>query len=430
MNLQSNHITVTCYQLIKILLLICLSFLFTACVGPQTVTVEPSDTPQPATATPTATATERPTDTPAPSSTPTEIEASPTPVPITELVSIIDAGLVAEGQGWVIAAGRLLWTTNDGDSWRDISPAHDQNAIITNTFFLNSDEGWVVAIPQPGAELVTLPVTIFHTRDGGVSWQQNSFKADLPFGVFTGITDLKYLDRQHGWLVVNQTASMHSSAADLYNTQDGGSTWDVSELPFNGPIYFISPEIGWMTGSCCTGAPRQLFRSGDGGQTWEQQVLVANPVEDDFEYHDYRLPFFFDELEGLLAVTIRDVFYDPVQVGIFQTEDSGETWEQLTTFDPEEATEPGPGSGVQVQFLDPMKWIAAVEKSVYTTNDGGLTWERYEQIELPGWHYQTTLINEREGWSLVFKDNCGSDCLLLYRTSDGGVTWEPVGETE
>ena len=62
---------------------------------------------------------------------------------------------------------------------------------------------------------------------------------------------------------------MNSSAADLYRTSDGGLTWDRLRLPFDGRIHFITPSIGWIIGSCCTGAPRGLFRTADGGVPWQ-----------------------------------------------------------------------------------------------------------------------------------------------------------------
>ena len=156
-------------------------------------------------------------------------------------------------------------------------------------------------------------------------------------------------------------------------------------------------------------------------------MLAPNPVEG-FDYHGYRLPVFFDEQDGLLAVTIRNEFYEAVEVGIYQTEDGGASWQLATTLIPTEMIEPGSSSWVQVQFLQPNTWLVAVGKALYVTRDAGEAWERLEQPDLPGWHYQLMFVNEQVGWSLVFKDNCGGDCLLLYKTSDGGATWEMPGE--
>ncbi|MBE0411136.1 MAG: hypothetical protein IBX69_15550 [Anaerolineales bacterium] len=430
MHTQSHHTTVRVYRLTTLTILILLVWLAGGCADPAAVTPDPSATVQVETPTrePTSTPTQSATETPSPSATPLETKPSPTSAPITQLEAIRDAGLVAEDQGWVISAQRLLWTSDGGDSWLDITPVHQGELIITNAFFLGADQGWVVMIPPPEVEQVSIEILVFYSQDGGETWEQNSWQADLPFGVYSGLTDLKFIDSQTGWLVVNQTMTMNASAADLYRTQDGGLTWQMSQLPYNGAVHFINAEVGWTIGSCCTGASRQLFRSQDGGQTWDQQAFVPNPVEDGFDYHDYHLPIFFDQQEGLLAVLHKDVFYDVVEVGIYRTTDGGSSWQPVTTFSPDELAEPGPGAFTQVQFLQPEYWIAAVGKSIYVTDDAGESWTRLEQDTLPGFHYRLMFASENMGWSVLFRDNCGDNCLLLYQTGDGGETWEALGE--
>jgi photosystem II stability/assembly factor-like uncharacterized protein len=432
MNIQNNHTLFLSYCLTALVFMVSIALLVSGCVGPATVTIVPSATDQTDTTTPEpgSTATRSPTLTTTPSPTSTEATPSPTPVPVTHLRSIFDAGLVAEGQGWVISAGRLLWTPDGGDHWEDITPDHNKDLIITNVFCIDINHCWVAMVPQPQVEQVKLEIIVFYSQDGGKTWQQSSLEAALPFGMYSGITDLGFIDEQTGWLVVNQTASMNASAGDLYFTRDGGKTWQMSELPFNGPVNFINDDLGWMIGSCCTGAPRQLFRSENGGSTWEQQILAPNPVDDGFDYHDYQLPVFVNKEIGYVAVTYRDVFYETVEVGFYLTYDEGNTWQQITTFGPSELSDPGPGSAIQVQFLDAETWIAALGNAVCVTDESGESWEIFEIEELPGWHYRLMFVTEHIGWSLVFRDYCGDDCLVLYQTMDGGVTWAALGEDQ
>jgi hypothetical protein len=35
-------------------------------------------------------------------------------------------------------------------------------------------------------------------------------------------------------------------------------------------------------------------------------------------------------------------------------------------------------------------------------------------------------VTEDLGWSLVFEDNCGQACLLLFKTADGGRSWSAL----
>lgn len=339
--------------------------------------------------------------------------------------AVSEARLISPTEGWVRTRGTLLWTSDGGDSWREITPPGMGDVAYRDVFFLDANLGWVATSAGSAGVQESIPIQVLRTQDGGGTWSSNELVATLKLGAVTGPRNLEFVDPLHGWLSVDQTLTMNSSAADLYRTSDGGVTWERSTLPFGGDTHFITPAIGWALGSCCTGAPNRLYRTVDGGLTWQEQTLAPNPDQTDFEYSAISLPEFADDRNGALAVRIRDALLSPVGVALYRTGDSGETW-PLTATLPLPPHPPGISSDIAAQFLEPETWIVFKDNVLYRSFNGGETWEQVPQRGLAGFHDQLQLATANAGWSVVFRNNCGSGCLLLYRTIDGGLTWAPV----
>ena len=342
-----------------------------------------------------------------------------------------EAHLLSSGAGWVLTSGPVLWTTDGGETWLDITPPGASEAAYRDVFFLDANLGWATLADAPEDAQPSQPIQILHTQDGGTTWTSSEFGTVLSLGAIGAPRNLEFVDREHGWLSVSQTLTMNSSAADLYRTTDGGLTWERLSLPFDGDTHFITPSLGWIVGSCCTGAPSQLYRTVDGGITWQKQEVAPNPVDTGFDYHDYSLPDFLDERTGALAITLREEFYEPSGVALYRTQDSGETWDLTATLPtPPGPYLPGPGGSpgisIPAQFLPPETWFVAMGETLYRSLDGGATWEELPQAGLPGFHSRLQFVNMDSGWSVLVEDNCGSDCNLLARTVDGGHTWTPV----
>ncbi|MYM88658.1 glycosyl hydrolase, partial [Rugamonas sp. FT82W] len=156
----------------------------------------------------------------------------------------------------------------------------------------------MLAIAAAGQRLVAAGErgTILYSDDAGVTWRQ----ASVPVGV--SLTALQFVDAKQGWAVGHQGVVLHSA--------DGGATWrkqldgiqaaalalrsaeadaaspeqaralaDAQHLVDDGPdkpfldLYFDSPRSGYVLG-----AYNLLFKTGDGGATWQPwQRHVANP---------------------------------------------------------------------------------------------------------------------------------------------------------
>lgn len=127
-------------------------------------------------------------------------------------------------EGWAAGdEGIILHTIDGGQSWeRQVTGVR---ASLRSVCFLDPYVGWAVGreeLPSGGS----LGVVLF-TRDGGVEWQRL-----LP-GALPGLNQVRFLDKRTGFLLAD-TAEQFPSG--LFKTTDGGKTWD----PVMGP-----PASGW-----------------------------------------------------------------------------------------------------------------------------------------------------------------------------------------
>jgi len=174
----------------------------------------------------------------------------------------------------------------------------------------------------------------------------------------------------------------------IYKTLDGGKTWKNIGLrdsraigrvivdPKNADIVFVA-ALGHPFGS---NSERGIFRTTDGGKTWEKVL-----------YKD-------DNTGGI------DVAFDPRNSNIL----FASLWEAHRT--PWSLVSGGPGSGL------------------YRSNDGGSTWKRLEEHGLPKGPYGrigvAVAANSDRVYVLMEAHEGG-----LYRSDDGGETWDLVNNS-
>lgn len=324
---------------------------------------------------------------------------------------IQDMQLLNPTEGWVLQDGRLLKTDDNGAHWTDITPP---GAAVRAAFFLNPDEGWSAVLSEQGA------VSLFHTPDGGQTWQPaGTLPANFPDG--TGRITLHFVDRQTGWVAVTRPSSSNFSLGALFHTTDGGQTWEELTLPIGAPVYFADAQRGWTAGGA---AGNELYATRDGGRAWTPLHLTTGPAY-------YALPTFLTPQTGLLPVTLPDETHP--RVAFFLTEDGGQTW----TLAAHISLLPTPiRAPLPTAILSRTDWLVTnpADGTLYLTADGGQTVQQ-KATRRPG----VLVIQFRTleaGWLLAFIGECagtkGADDFFcaarseLLRTSDAGNHWESV----
>ncbi len=132
-----------------------------------------------------------------------------------------------------------------------------EDAALHAVQFVDDKEGWAV-----GDEGV-----IWHTIDGGRTWER------LPSGTRASLRDLHFINAFYGW-VVGREELPHGggSAGVLLFTRDGGQTWQrllTNALPGLNRVRFPDPKIGFVCGDGNDQFPTGVFRTTDGGRSWE-----------------------------------------------------------------------------------------------------------------------------------------------------------------
>ena len=137
--------------------------------------------------------------------------------------------------------------------------------MISWVSFVNADVGYLLCGQESDADL-------FSSIDGGSTWIHVEARVAIK-RIITGIT---FLDESRGWI----TTSWDNGEGGIFTTVDGGLTWQEVplEAPDGPPFWRFEPpqfddaRHGWMIVSRDNGTPGNLFRTLDGGKTWQQST--------------------------------------------------------------------------------------------------------------------------------------------------------------
>ena len=253
---------------------------------------------------------------------------------------------------------------------------------------------------------------------------------------------MHFVSADEGWIAETRSSQSLAGPTVLFRTIDGGRTWQ-RQLTWDGPgpeqvRFSADGKQGIVVG--IGGVP--IYRTADGGASWER---MSPPPE----ASQVALLYFLDAREGWIIAYLNES--TPGFAGVFHTKDGGQTWTRTARIDVNQVFSYGVGGSLQgsLMFRDSSTgWfkgttysgtnIPVVAPHLFITHDGGRTWavqnlptgaealdSSNASISLP------QFFNQLQGVLLVTKFSVGSTSqsapavqgTYVYTTADGGDHW-------
>jgi photosystem II stability/assembly factor-like uncharacterized protein len=216
-----------------------------------------------------------------------------------------------------------------------------------------------------------------------------------------------------------------SEERGIYRSTDGGQTWqkvlskdentggsDVEIDPSNPDIIYASMwevrEGPWEDGNEFNGTGGGLFKSTDGGSTWNQ--LRSGLPEDLSQIYVAIAPSDAKRLYATVGAASG-------KLGVYRSDDAGQSWVQITT-DPRPSGRIG-GGDLPIPRVDPKNPDRVYVASTVTmrSDNGGKTWMSFRGAP-GGDDYQNLWINPNNGNTILLVSDQGA-----IVTVNGGASW-------
>ncbi len=274
---------------------------------------------------------------------------------------------------------------------------------------------------------------VWKSEDGGLNWSPISdgyFKTGSVGAVAVSEYDPNVMYVGMGEAPIRGNVS-HGDG--MYKSVDGGKTWkhiglgdtyQISRVrihPRNPDLVYVA-ALGHVYGS---NMQRGVFRSKDGGETWEKILYVSDKAGAiDLILDPFNPRVIYAAFWSAHRTPYSLVSGGPGS-GLYKSTDSGDTWEELHR-------KPGMPQGVLGKIgvaasgaQQDRVWaiVEAEQGGVFRSDDGGKTWARVNserRLRQRAWYYSRIYADPKNP-NKVYVLNTG-----FYRSMDGGRTFSSI----
>ena len=291
-----------------------------------------------------------------------------------------------------VASGNAFKTTNRGTTWEPIFenyPVYSTSTIVVDP--ANSSVLWLGTGENNGQRSAGYGNGVWRSRDAGASFEHTGLDESEHIGKIV----LDPRDSQTVWVAAQGPLWRSGGDRGLYKTTDGGGTWEralhisedtgISDVvldPRNPDIVYAS---SWQrrrhTGLLVAGGPEGgIHKSEDGGATW-RKLSRGLPSGD---RHD------IGRIGLALAPQNPDIVYALIAAsddasGFYRSTDRGESWEKRSDYicvDPQYYMEifPDPHRPGRIYSMD--VWVQITDDDGKTWRDLNSRWKHVDNHDL------------------------------------------------
>jgi len=332
------------------------------------------------------------------------------------LIMIPGSALAANKDKSILMTDKLL----SGMKLRNIGPAYMSGRIADIAVDSKHPSTWYVAVGSGG---------IWKTENAGITWKP-IFDSEAVYS--TGDVTIDPSNSNIIWVGTGENnGGRHLSFGDgVYRSLDAGQTWKNMGLGQSEHIsdIIVHPEDSntvWVSSQgplWSKGGQRGLFKTTDGGKTWNNVLNIDEWTGVTSLVIDSRNP------DKLYAATWQRQRTLPTYIGtgpgsaIHTTEDGGKTWRKLTEGLPK--TDMGK-IGLAISSINPDVVYAAIEVNqrkggLYRSADRGASWVKMSDAVGGGTgpHYYQEIFTDPHRFDRVYMASNNSQY-----SDDGGKTW-------
>lgn len=301
------------------------------------------------------------------------------------LVDIQSISFTDSLNGWLLDSKHLFHTNDGGESWDEVIIDADMSTYFYMDIICFVKTIYLFLKPQTASvwELPKAKSLIYKSTDDGKTWvrleQEIKGKMNSTF----------FINESIGFILVNETESINEEYTYLYKISNGGTTWDKrnfseEHVGVEPGMFFFNEKLGFIG----------KYRTTDGGVTWENKFNNF-----DFLSESVKDILFTDSLNGWAVSGTR----------IFQTTDSGLSWTDTKHYSTHQLT--------NINFSNNgTGWIVGWAGNIFRKNREINFWESIS-VGTRNTLNNVFFVNENEGWCV------GTNGCILH-TSNGGETWQ------
>lgn len=314
-------------------------------------------------------------------------------------------------------------STFNGLKFRNIGPAWNSGRISDFAVNPNNFSEYYVATASGG---------LWKTTNSGTTWTPI---ADTIQAYAMGCVTLDPNNPYVVWLGTGENNHQRALGygTGVYKSIDGGQSWKYMGLknsrqiggivvdPRNSNVIYVAAE-GSVWGP---GGERGLYKSTDGGNTWNNVLKISEHTGVNNIIFDPRTP---DVLYATSEQRRRHVF---TKIGggpesaVYKSTDAGATWEKIMKGLP--SVDLG-GMGIAISPVNPDVIYLSVEAAekqggFFRSTNRGASWEKMSDMNAKGQYFNEIFCDPKNVDKVFLMD------VYSKVTLDGGKTWKNIGQS-